>query len=462
VFRLHSEEWPELLKKLIERLDYVRLFFSRFSLLEEFTVVFSIMFARGCYANFRSKIARNSFPKPQPSTVPEEIDIVSAAPSQVNPVPTIPAEASTITEPDTQATTGNTPPSFSQDEASSSSPKMPPPPIVPAFPSLPPAPFVKEATPPPPGTLDSEDETLLVSLSSILTTQFDTAPPYTIQRLSELIRYPNAHYKSLSKYLHAIQRVLSVSSPTTAFPLPPSVVDSMPNGAASFNLGSDESLGGALLSPIPWLTESPLTEGAEGVNGVSQGELLRQEQELNIVPAAQVSSPPEAGMHAEGPPALGPEDVGPQPEGTVFPDPPATIEEARSPRPTPIQEKEEEMGDAIEGANKEKEVKDGEGEVKEAEVKVKDGMGEKVTGGEEAEKEKEKEADEKQQPEYKKDVMDLDMKEPEPPKEAVATEKKEKDESLEMMQLDTPTPDTKTAPPATEKKSEEGDEGIIT
>jgi len=432
VFRLHSEEWPELLKRLIERLDYVRLFFS-FVFLSWKNSPLCLL---GCYANFRFKIARNSFPKPQTSTIPEEIDIVSAAPSQVNTVPATPAEASTVTEPDTQATTGNTPPSFSQDEAPSSfSPKMPPPPVVPAFPSPPPAPFVNEATPPPPGALDSEDEILLSSLSSILTTQFDAAPPYTIQRLSELIRYPNAHYKSPSKYLRAIQRVLSVSSPTTAFPLPPSAVDSMPNGAASFNLGSDESLGGALLSPIPWLTESPLTEGAEGVNGVSQGELLRQEQELNIIPAAQVSSPPEAGMHAEGPPALGPEDVGPQPEGTVFPDPPATIEEARSPRPTPIEEKEEEMGDAAEGANKEKEVKDGRDEVKETEGK--DRTEEKVAEGEEAErekeKEKEKEADGKQQPEHKKDVMDLDMKEPEPPKESVATETKEKDESLEMM-----------------------------
>ncbi|PWW73337.1 hypothetical protein C7212DRAFT_359483 [Tuber magnatum] len=391
---------------------------------------------------FDFTIARNSFPKPQTSVSPEEIDIVSAAPSQVNTVPTISTEPSTITEPDTQTTTGNTPPSFSQDGVSSpSSPKMLPPPVVPAFPSPPPAPFVKEATPPPPGALDSEDEILLASLSNILTTQFDAAPPYTIQRLSELIRYPNAHYKSLSKYLRAIQRVLSVSSPTTAFPLPPSAVDSMPNGAASFNLGSDESLGGALLSPIPWLAESSLTEGTEGVNGVSQGELLRQEQELNIVPAAQVSSPPEAGMHAEGPPALGPEDVGPQPEGTVFPDPPATIEEARSPRPAPIGGKEEEMRDAVKGVGKE-EVRDGGGEVEEAEAEE---------AGEEGEP----------QLEDKKDIMDLDTKEPEPPKESVATKTKEKDESSEMMQLDTPTPDAKTTPPATEKKSEEGDKGTI-
>ncbi|KAG0635629.1 hypothetical protein HOY80DRAFT_981271 [Tuber brumale] len=419
---VNVEEWPELLKKLIERLDY---------------------------------IARNSFPKPQASTVPEEIDIVSASPSQVNTVPTIPAEASTITEPDTQATTGSAPPS--QDEAlSSSSPKMPPPPIVPAFPSPSPAPLVKETTPPPPEALDSEDEILLASLSNILTTQFDAAPPYTIQRLSELICYPNAHYKSLSKYLRAIQRVLSVSSPTTAFPLPQSVVDSMPNGAASFNLGSDESLGGALLSPIPWLAESPLTEGAEGVNGVSQGELLRQEQELNIVPAAQVSSPPEAGMHAEGPPALGPEDVGPQPEGTVFPDPPATIEEARSPRHTPIEEKEkeEEMGDAVEGVGREG-VKDGEGKVREAEVK--DEMEEKVTEGGEAEVGTD---GGKQQPEDKKD-MDLDTKEPNPPKGSIATGIEGRDELSEMMQLDTPTPDPKTTPPATEKNSKEGDNGTI-
>ncbi|RPA89342.1 hypothetical protein L873DRAFT_1839261 [Choiromyces venosus 120613-1] len=419
-------------------------------------------------ADLRSKIARNSFPKPPVSSAPEEIDIVTAAPSRVSTVPAISAEASTLTELDTQATTGNTPPSFSQDEAlSSSSPKMPPPPVIPAFPfpSPFPAPLAKEATPPPPGTLDLEDETLLASLCNILTTQFDVAPPYTIQRLSELIRYPNTHYKSLSKYLRAIQRVLSVSSPITAFPLPPSAVDSMPNGTASFNLGSDESLGGALLSPIPWLSESPLTEGAEGVNGVSQGELLRQEQELNIVPAAQVSSPPE-GVHAEGPPALGPEDVGPQPEGTVFPDPPATIEEAMSPRPAPIEGKEEEMGDAVKGADKEKEAKDGESEVKEVEAaEVKDGMGEKTTEGEEAEKEreKEKEADEKekQQSEDKKDIMDLDTKEPEPPKEPVATETKDKDESSEMMQLDTPTTDTKTTLPAAEKNSEEGDQGTI-
>lgn len=157
--------------------------------------------------------------------------------------------------------------------------------------------------------------------------------------MAELLRAPTKHYKSVSKFLRAFQRVLSVSSPVTAFPLPPSTVDIAPSSAA-FTLGSDESLGGALLSPIPWLTPSSLAEdtgtsesgdSASTINGVMQNELLRQDQELGIVPAVQgiVGHGDEFQMGT--PPPLGPEDVGPQPEGTVFPDPPRTPEEARSP-----------------------------------------------------------------------------------------------------------------------------------
>ena len=88
----------------------------------------------------------------------------------------------------------------------------------------------------------------------------------------------------------------------------------------SFSLGSDESLGGALLTPIPWLRDhsirdaadrdDPLTPGAShhsntgpgSTNGtpsaspqrdagaVTQGELLRQEQEAGVVPVAQTTS----------------------------------------------------------------------------------------------------------------------------------------------------------------------------
>lgn len=195
--------------------------------------------------------------------------------------------------------------------------------------------------------------------------------------MAELLRTPTKHYKSASKFLRAFQRVLSVSSPVTAFPLPPTTADIAPASSA-FALGSDESLGGALLSPIPWLTPTSLTEdtgtsesgdSASTINGVLQGELMRHEQELGIVPAVQglVNHGDEFQMST--PPPLGPEDVGPQPEGTVFPDPPRTPEEARSPPPvmgmmsagidTAMREdKEEEMYEKVEDEKQEEEEKD--------------------------------------------------------------------------------------------------------
>lgn len=145
-------------------------------------------------------------------------------------------------------------------------------------------------------------------------------------------------------------------------------------------LGSDESLGGALLTPIPWLqsisgvkvkeesvaselegevrTESTETiDGPNGagsiqtvsvsVNGVSsttlaavvgeksdgglraeggvtQGELLRQEQRAGVVPAAQLAhmhpngdGEEDEAPHARGPEEIGMEDMGPQVHGPV-------------------------------------------------------------------------------------------------------------------------------------------------
>jgi hypothetical protein len=154
------------------------------------------------------------------------------------------------------------------------------------------------------------------------------------------------------------------------------------------SLGSDESLGGALLTPIPWLlpqnqvaankgnagnhvnelagevkTESTETiDGPNGagsietvsisVNGISsvtlssntnkdargglraeggvtQGELLRQEQRAGVVPAAQLANSRSSGdgdgikgedeetPHARGPEEIGMEDMGPQAAGIV-------------------------------------------------------------------------------------------------------------------------------------------------
>jgi hypothetical protein len=205
---------------------------------------------------------------------------------------------------------------------------------------------------------------------------------------------PHRKYKFLPPYLRALDRVISVSSPLTIFPLPLAILPTtggVLNGATSAinstapTLGSDESLGGALLTPIPWLQNrgqnelvSESTEIVDGPNGagrietvtvgmltgrgrpdaaptqvaqiaslhpegetlpatgpVTQGELLRQEQEAGIVlnnPHTMTTSPTrtayaeaegagsiletteseEEPPHARGPEEIGMEDTGPQ------------------------------------------------------------------------------------------------------------------------------------------------------
>ncbi|KXJ91307.1 hypothetical protein Micbo1qcDRAFT_162960 [Microdochium bolleyi] len=208
-------------------------------------------------------------------------------------------------------------------------------------------------------------------ITHTLETYFTTYPPHTIQRLAELLLEPKRHYKSLPAFLHAIDRVVHVTSGLNVYPLPPAVQENfsgtlLSNGvsteaapAAAFSAapspfatpGSDEALGGALLTPIPWLTQptaasppagasatatpdavgeqqsaassstSPTdlegqvrtesTETIEGPNGmgsvetvsvsvngvpsmgargvgVTQGELLRQEQKAGVVPVSQL------------------------------------------------------------------------------------------------------------------------------------------------------------------------------
>ncbi|KAK5000808.1 hypothetical protein LTR66_000394 [Elasticomyces elasticus] len=286
----------------------------------------------------------------------------------------------------------------------------------------------------PEGSLPPPLEMLYQSATKILQSQFATAPPHTVQRLAELVLQPRKHYRYLPSYLNALDRVVNVSSPANVFPLPQAQLatnggfltngDISRGGGGVINgssdreggLGSDESLGGALLTPIPWLrnghgagagetgaihtaqhdgelrSESTQTiQGPRGagsietvsvtVNGISsassspstqqgtlgdpatpptdtsrdeqsmvhslreqgavtQGELLRQEQQAGVVPAAQPSprrallapgaaavgreimaemvetapgrETPEEHPHARGPDVIGMEDMGPQ------------------------------------------------------------------------------------------------------------------------------------------------------
>ncbi|CEL63268.1 hypothetical protein RSOLAG1IB_05311 [Rhizoctonia solani AG-1 IB] len=48
---------------------------------------------------------------------------------------------------------------------------------------------------------------------------FDSAPPFTVQRLVELVVKPRAHYKNVGKYLRALERTLLVTSTHKDYPL---------------------------------------------------------------------------------------------------------------------------------------------------------------------------------------------------------------------------------------------------
>lgn len=183
---------------------------------------------------------------------------------------------------------------------------------------------------------------LVHSITQTLRNGFIKRPPHTIQRLAELLLYPTKHYKTLPAYLRAMDRIVSVSSTADIFPLSeaPAIVNGVNgdgglrilwnnndtrNGYDGDSLGSDESLGGALLTPIPWLRNgiSSVEDSGEhltqhdsnssassdglgepislvGVSGngdplvpervdgaVTQGELMRIEQEAGVVPLTQ-------------------------------------------------------------------------------------------------------------------------------------------------------------------------------
>ncbi|OAQ68410.1 protein phosphatase 4 core regulatory subunit R2 [Pochonia chlamydosporia 170] len=237
------------------------------------------------------------------------------------------------------------------------------------------APAEKPAEPKPlaPGELPKQIDDMLTDIKTHLQT-FENYAPHTIQRLVELTLKPTAHYKALASYLHAVDRVVRVTSGTNVFPLPPAIPDMSsielngddkdPASAVSWGnstvagLGTDEALGGALLTPIPWLTRrspesngdtpsagaqihSESTETIDGPNGmgrietvsvsvngipstghtrgVTQGELLRQEQRAGVVPVSQLNRNQESPNQEEGemheeeeevPHARGPEEIG--------------------------------------------------------------------------------------------------------------------------------------------------------
>ncbi|WEW57646.1 DNA repair protein rad50 [Emydomyces testavorans] len=193
------------------------------------------------------------------------------------------------------------------------------------------------------GALPQSLQFMLSSIESTLKRSFSSRPPHTIQRLAELILRPTRHYRTLPAYLRALDRVVSVSSGADIFPLPLAVPPSVTvdgslsngvNGAGTsfslFNdssLGSDESLGGALLTPIPWLsnaTPPPSNEDWPPQPGTSadilsagtsaQNEASSQEENpIETKPdTTDAQHPPrdEKIPHARGPSIIGVEDMG--------------------------------------------------------------------------------------------------------------------------------------------------------
>lgn len=137
----------------------------------------------------------------------------------------------------------------------------------------------------PQGGLPPDLLSLYTTSTRILEHDFAHSPPYTIQRLAELVLHPKKHYRFLPAYLRALDRIVSVSSPVSDFPLPslnaPPPGGFLTNGDTSQvngiserdGLGSDESLGGALLTPIPWLRNNSLASVAASASQDSEGEL---------------------------------------------------------------------------------------------------------------------------------------------------------------------------------------------
>ena len=259
------------------------------------------------------------------------------------------------------------------------------------------SPTANSVTLPPPNTLPPPLLSLLSTIQSTLRSGFPTAPPHTAQRLAELLLHPTNHYKTLPSYLRALDRIVSVASPASVFPLLALTPAATTNGrllngtsSPSPDPSDKDFIGGAELTEIPWIvrnvgsptpihngptsdlrTESTsvidgpngagsvetVTVNVNGVHsahhrddgnighGITQGELLRQEQEAGIVPvpapapngrvtrssaAASAAATRAVGgevenivdaedvepVHARGPDVIGMEDMGPQTPGS--------------------------------------------------------------------------------------------------------------------------------------------------
>ncbi|KAH7345570.1 hypothetical protein B0J17DRAFT_640331 [Rhizoctonia solani] len=97
---------------------------------------------------------------------------------------------------------------------------------------------------------------------------FDSAPPFTVQRLAELIVKPRGHYKNVGKYIRALERTLLVTSTHKDYPLDTYALETQngvqPAIGGAGSVSSRASTPGPLdvarsplFTPIPFLHRPP-------------------------------------------------------------------------------------------------------------------------------------------------------------------------------------------------------------
>ncbi|XDG08508.1 hypothetical protein ABKA04_008123 [Annulohypoxylon sp. FPYF3050] len=260
--------WPVLLPRIISRIERV----ARY----EFPIP--------SLAPPAPTIIPSSIPPPQTQTDSEPTE------SFLSPLPSSPIEPTSSSS--SQENKENTPIAPRPNPPSTSAAQTPAPPAA-----------------LPPGMLPQQILSMVAEITTTLKTTFPKYPPHTLQRLSELVIAPKHHYRTLPTYLHALDRVVHVTSGLNIYPLPPAIPD-MKSGSMLANglsdalaapspwatPGSDEALGGALLTPIPWLQPNH-----HGIGGPSSALSTPGQRSPNSAGSGPQSSP--------GPGAMGSNDL---------------------------------------------------------------------------------------------------------------------------------------------------------
>ena len=186
------------------------------------------------------------------------------------------------------------------------------------------------ALPAPEGTLPPQLLSFYTNLKTNLTTSFSDAPPYTVQRLAELVLYPTTHYRTLPAYLRALDRTISVSSNSDVFPLPSSGLDTINSASNGAFLASTTStphaddFNGAALTRIPWLrdTASMLDTSERSLGGgigIAPGTDLRTESTSVIDGPNGAGSIETVTVTVNGVPSTGPGTTVTQPRLATVP-----------------------------------------------------------------------------------------------------------------------------------------------